>query len=96
MRHDGSLSALVPGCTLRAVRSGEALQAVANLLRRIVAAPNDLVALLEVRAREVVEVGRDQNVLGTEVGKRLSDVLLGQEIHHLRHHRDHVSELLPA
>ena len=94
VRHDGALAGLVPGDPLGAVGRSEALEAIADLLRGIVAAGDDLVALLEVGAREVVKVGRDQDVLGAEVGKRLPDVLLGEEVHHLRHHGDDVAELL--
>ena len=94
VRHDGALAGLVPGDPLGAVGRSEALEAIADLLRGIVAAGDELVALLEVGAREVVKVGRDQDVLGAEVGKRLPDVLLGEEVHHLRHHGDDVAELL--
>ena len=65
VRHDGALAGRVPGEPLGAVGRGEALEAVTDLLRGVVAAGDDLVALLEVGAREIVKVRRDQDVLGS-------------------------------
>ena len=69
-------------------------QAVLHLDRRLVARVDDGGTLFEVRAREVRQIGRDQDVPLRQLLHRAAHALLREQIHHLRRNVEKIRDFL--